>query len=52
MRSNYTDAGVRCGRSRLCFGKNEKKRGAIDFDFPEAKVILDEKGVPTEIRAV
>ena len=31
--------------------KKRKKRGAIDFDFPEAKVILDEKGVPTEIRA-
>lgn len=31
--------------------EKRKKRGAIDFDFPEAKVILDEKGVPTEIRA-
>lgn len=26
------------------------KRGAIDFDFPETKVILDEKGRPMEIR--
>lgn len=26
-------------------------RGAIDFDFPEAKVLLDENGVPVEIRA-
>jgi ribonuclease R len=26
-----------------------KKRGAIDFDFPEAKVKLDEQGVPVEI---
>lgn len=26
------------------------KRGAIDFDFPETKVILDEKGRPVEIR--
>ncbi|PKM90354.1 MAG: ribonuclease R [Firmicutes bacterium HGW-Firmicutes-12] len=25
------------------------KRGAIDFDFPEAKVILDETGKPVEI---
>ena len=31
--------------------EKRKKRGAIDFDFPEAKVILNEKGVPTEIRA-
>ena len=26
-----------------------RKRGAIDFDFPEAKVKLDELGVPVEI---
>lgn len=26
-----------------------KRRGSIDFNFPEAKVILDEKGVPTQI---
>ena len=26
------------------------KRGSIDFDFPESKIILDEKGVPTEIK--
>lgn len=25
-------------------------RGAIDFDFPEAKIILDEKGRPVEIK--
>ena len=27
-----------------------KKRGSIDFDFPETKVILDEQGFPVEIR--
>lgn len=27
-----------------------KKRGSIDFDFPETKIILDEKGHPTEIK--
>ena len=27
-----------------------KKRGSIDFDFPETKVILDEQGHPVEIR--
>ena len=26
------------------------KRGAIDFDFPEAKIVLDEKGKPIEIK--
>lgn len=25
-------------------------RGAIDFDFPEAKIVLDEKGKPMEIK--
>ncbi|MDO4323250.1 MAG: ribonuclease R [Lachnospiraceae bacterium] len=28
-----------------------RKRGSIDFNFPEAKVVLDENGVPVEIRA-
>lgn len=26
------------------------KRGSIDFDFPESKIILDEKGKPVDIR--
>lgn len=30
--------------------ENRKKRGSIDFDFPETKVILDEKGKPLEIK--
>ncbi|MBM7614350.1 ribonuclease R [Alkaliphilus hydrothermalis] len=29
--------------------KRRDDRGAIDFDFPEAKVILDEKGKPVDI---
>ena len=28
---------------------NREKRGSIDFDFPEAKIVLDEKGRPVEI---
>lgn len=37
--------------SALCHILREKriKRGAIDFDFPESKVKLDEKGKPLEI---
>lgn len=31
--------------------EHRRRRGAIDFDFPEAKVILDEKGKPVEIRS-
>lgn len=27
-----------------------KKRGSIDFDFPESKIILDEKGKPIDIK--
>lgn len=31
--------------------KRRHKRGSIDFDLPEAVIILDEKGRPKEIRA-
>ena len=30
--------------------EKRKKRGSIDFDFPESKMILDENGVPLEIK--
>lgn len=30
--------------------KKRLKRGSIDFDFPESKIILDEKGKPIEIK--
>ncbi len=29
--------------------KKREKKGAIDFDFPESKIILDENGNPTDI---
>lgn len=31
--------------------KNRERRGAIDFDFPESKVYLDEMGRPVKIKA-
>ncbi len=31
--------------------EKRSKRGSIDFDFPESKVYLDEKGFPIEIKA-
>ncbi|BBF41958.1 3'-5' exoribonuclease RNase R [Lachnospiraceae bacterium KM106-2] len=31
--------------------EKRRKRGSIDFDFPESKIILDEKGRPLEIKA-
>lgn len=30
--------------------ENRKKRGSIDFDFPESKIILDGQGHPVEIK--
>ena len=33
-----------------CLRERRKKRGSIDFDFPESKILLDEKGVPIEIK--
>ena len=30
--------------------ERRKKRGSIDFDFPETKMVLDENGEPLEIR--
>ncbi len=30
--------------------KKRKKRGAIDFDFPESRILLDAKGKPLEIK--
>lgn len=30
--------------------EKRSQRGSVDFDFPETKVILDEKGKPVEIR--
>lgn len=30
--------------------ENRRKRGSIDFDFPECKIKLDEKGKPIEIK--
>ena len=30
--------------------QRRKKRGSIDFDFPESKILLDERGVPVAIK--
>lgn len=30
--------------------KKRKERGSIDFDFPEVKIIMDEKGKPIDIK--
>lgn len=30
--------------------EKRRKRGSIDFDFPESKILLDEKGRPTDVK--
>lgn len=30
--------------------ERRRRRGSIDFEFPETKIILDEKGIPVEIK--
>lgn len=35
---------------RVILGEKRKKRGSVNFDLPESKIILDEKGKPIEIR--
>ena len=30
--------------------KRRFKRGSVDFDFPESKIILDDRGKPVEIK--
>ena len=30
--------------------EKRRQRGSIDFDFPESKILLDEKGKPTEVK--
>ena len=30
--------------------EKRRKRGSIDFDFPETKIILDKKGHPVDIK--
>lgn len=35
---------------RQILGKKRKKRGSVNFDLPESKIILDENGKPIEIK--
>lgn len=35
---------------RLILGEKRKRRGSVNFDLPESKIILDENGKPIEIR--
>lgn len=35
---------------RRILGKKRERRGSVNFDLPESKIILDEKGKPIEVR--
>ncbi|MBR5590094.1 MAG: VacB/RNase II family 3'-5' exoribonuclease, partial [Anaerotignum sp.] len=35
---------------RQVLGRKRKKRGSVNFDLPESKIILDENGKPVEIK--
>ena len=35
---------------RQILGNKRRKRGSVNFDLPESKIILDEKGKPVDIR--
>lgn len=35
---------------RVILNEKRKKRGSVNFDFPETKIILDENGKVTDIK--
>ena len=37
------------GEAAALLRKNRRKRGSIDFDFPETKIFLDEEGIPIKV---
>lgn len=41
---------TRMGELAALLRKNRMKRGSIDFDFPETKILLDREGRPVEIK--
>lgn len=48
--ANLNDLFFRLDKLRAVLTAKRQRRGALTFDFPEAKVILDDKGEPVEIR--
>lgn len=48
--SDVSDMLLKMQELSLILRDKRHKRGAIDFDFPETKLILDKDGVPVEIK--
>lgn len=49
----YADAAPMLNKMQelsLILRAKREKRGAVDFDFPETKLVLDDKGMPVEIK--
>ncbi len=48
--SDFLDMFANMEKLAALLRQKRKERGSIDFDFPEVKIILDDKGVPIEIK--
>lgn len=48
--SEYVDMFKQMAELSSILIKKRRERGSIDFDMPECKIIVDEKGVPIEIK--
>ena len=48
--ADVADMLIQMNELALLLREKRHKRGSIDFDFPETKIILDEKGTPVEIK--
>lgn len=48
--SDVKDMLIKMGELAGILREKRQKRGSIDFDLPETKILLDEKGHPTDIK--
>ncbi len=48
--AEFVDMFLKMNELALILREKRHKRGSIDFDFPETKILLDEKGKPVEIK--
>ncbi len=48
--ADFVDMFLKMNELALILREKRHKRGSIDFDFPETKILLDEKGKPVEIK--